>query len=117
MICLQLLHYSNSSCYHNLCQNHWYTLDKVQIEDGNGNLLHETQVTSSFDAERFRFNPADLSVIQSEDGDVGVQWTDSYPCVESYDVILKGGDDDDAIETVLVKEETSQLNQIKLVVV
>ena len=97
-----------------LHQNHWYTIYKVHIEDGNGNLLYETQVTSSFDAERFRFNPSDLSVIQSDDGDVGVQWTDSYPCVESYDVILKGGNDDDAVESVLVKEETSESKTLSL---
>ena len=45
---------------------------------------------------------------------MGVQWTDSYPCIESYDVILKGANNDDTVETVLVKEQTGESKLMSL---
>ena len=69
--------------------------------------MHETQVDTTFDEDKFQFNPPNLKVFQI-DGDIGVQWTDSYPCIKSYEVILRGTNNDNVVETVLVKEETSE---------
>ena len=63
------------------------------------------QVDTKFNAGQFQFAPSDLKVFQ-EDGDVGVEWTDSYPCIEGYEVSLKGANDIIVVQTVLVKEET-----------
>ena len=43
-----------------------------------------------------------------------MQWTDSYPCIDSYDVILKGANNEDIVETILVKEEISESKMLSL---
>ncbi len=64
---------------------------KLRIRAGE-TVLHERSLQTDFDAFKFLFEPPDLRVAQEAgDGKIFVEWTDSYPCIELYEVGVKIG--------------------------